>query len=418
MSSTGEIIGGLIIPVVAGILNGSWNAAFSPAANLAVSPDPNSSNTDNKQKSYDLGHHHAWALFQFYAAIANVILCLFWAGGPSRVSYIVSEASSLSVFLVSLFGVLMGVGIVLFGEACRIAGVGMGTNLNIGIIMILGTLLPLALNNQVSTPSGGMIFAGLFVSSLGLFFSMKSLQARTRDEIQQAFDDDKTPKSLNVSTNHTQESSSSDAADEELGKESTPTACSDKPRETEEENFPPVVTHSTFTKIAICVLAAVFSSTLQFAFVFGDDLIDIAESPGGPGSTPKSGSAAIIWLFVIPLSTIPNIAYALYESRSIPLAHLWRCPASRHVKIFICACLPWIGHIHLYGIAANQLLPADVAAAVAWPILMMTTVAWGMILSIYLGEWKGASADAQKKQKMGLGFMTFGVAIVMVSVAL
>ena len=46
------------------------------------------------------------------------------------------------------------------------------------------------------------------------------------------------------------------------------------------------------------------------------------------------------------------------------------------------------------------------------------TVAWGMILSIYLKEWAGASKAAQMKQKIGLGLMVMGVAIVMGSVAL
>ncbi len=152
-NSTGEIIGGIIIPVIAGILNGSWNAAFSPAANLAVAPSAGTSEQTEKQKSFDLCHHHAWVLFQFYAAIANIILCVFWAGGPKRVAYIVNEASSISVGLVVLFSILMGIGILLFGEACRIAGVGLGTNLTIGIITIFGAILPLALNSEIVSPS-------------------------------------------------------------------------------------------------------------------------------------------------------------------------------------------------------------------------------------------------------------------------
>mmetsp|Transcript_10707 Transcript_10707/g.15768 ORF Transcript_10707/g.15768 Transcript_10707/m.15768 type:complete len:425 (+) Transcript_10707:117-1391(+) len=421
MSSAGEIAGGFIIPVVAGILNGSWNAAFSPAANLAVAPvasDQPSSEKDPNPRQYDLSHHHAWVLFQFYSAVANIILCLFWAGGPARVSYIVSEAPSSSVWLIVLFSILMGIGILLFGEACRISGVGMGTNLTIGIILILGTLLPLGMNEQVATPSGGMIIGGVVVSCVGLFFSMRSLQIRTKEE--------HIDKKLTVSTSNdevgdgTESVSNAKMGDAEEGAAGTTESTGDSPEEPKTDvpktNEPK--THSTFLKITLCVLAAVFSSTLQFAFVFGSDLIKIAESPDGPGSTPKSGSAAIIWLFVIPLSTISSISYGLYESRNTPIKHLWRSPISRHIKIFIFACIPWIGHIHLYGIAANLLLPPHIAAAVAWPILMSTTVAWGMILSLKLGEWKGASADAQTKQKLGLGLLAIGIVVVMASVAL
>lgn len=260
-----------------------------------------------------------------------------------------------------------------------------------------------------------MIIGGVVVSCIGLFFSMRSLQIRTKEEQIKG----KATESINNDEvgDGTESIENDKMEDAEEGAAGTSEPPPEEPKADESKADEPK-THSTLLKITLCVLAAVFSSTLQFAFVFGSDLIKIAESPGGPGSTPKSGSAAIIWLFVIPLSTISSITYGLYESRKLPLKHLWRCPISRHIKIFIFACIPWIGHIHLYGIAANLLLPPHIAAAVAWPILMSTTVAWGMILSLRLGEWKEASKDAQTKQKLGLGILAVGIVVVMASVAL
>jgi len=402
MSTTGEIVGGLIIPVVAGVLNGSWNAAFSPAANLAVG------NSESKNaKPCDLCHHHAWVLFQFYAAIANIILCLFWAGGPERVSWIVTTASTKSVVFTSVFGVLMGMGITLFGEACRIAGVGMGTNLTIGIIMILGTILPLATNNQVATSSGGVIIGGLAVATFGLFFSMKSLQLKDIAEMNMEQLSSNNEIELEESTGR-----ASLVMVEEGEKNEEVIEQAELSDSNDEESY------STVTKIVICAFAAILSSTLQFAFVFGGELMDLAASSDGPGSTPATGVSSIIWLFVIPLSTIPNIIFALYKAKDVSIDHMWKCPWTRHLKIFFAACLPWVGHINLYGLASSLLLPPNIAAAVAWPILMMTTVAWGMILSIYLGEWKTAPPAAATKQKIGLGWMLLGVAVVMASVAL
>ena len=245
-----------------------------------------------------------------------------------------------------------------------------------------------------------MIIAGLVISSIGLFFSMKSLQAR--DEQKQALERDIKDK----------------PNDEEFGEETERTIANMDNGDVVGEDYSKETQHSTISKIIICVTAAVLCSTLQFAFVFGGELIELAESSDGPGSTPKSGAAAIIWLFVIPLSTISSITHGLYQSRGIPLSNMWHSPISRHLKIFGCACIPWISHIHLYGIAANVLLPPDLAAAVAWPVLMMTTVAWGMGLSIYLGEWKNASAESQKKQKIGLGLSTLGIVVVMATVTL
>ena len=255
--------------------------------------------------------------------------------------------------------------------------------------MILGTLLPLALNNQVATPSGGVILAGLAIAAVGLFFSMKSLQLRDGEDIERNQDDaiihntlrsssseddlnfeiqfnedgDHEPKVMRVSVPRLKNTNT----DEETGAGESAT-----------ESSTASPSHSTtLTKIIICVISAVLCSTLQFAFVFGGELINLAGSADGPGTTPESGLTAIIWLFVIPLSTVPNIIFALYKAKDISIDHLWKCPPSRHFKIFFSVCLPWIGHINLYGLAANLLLPPNIAAAVAWPILMMTTVAWG-----------------------------------------
>ncbi len=234
---------------------------------------------------------------------------------------------------------------------------------------------------------------------------MKSLQIKTQDEEMSKVS--KVDNTGNSTTNL-----SADKFDDTGDEEKLERVNAD-----ERVASPKTKSHSALFKIVICFFAALLSSTLQFAFIFGSDLIKIAESAEGPGATPRTGSAAIIWLFVIPLSTISSIVYGLYQGRDVPIENLWRSPVSRHIKIFICACIPWIGHIHLYGISANILLPPNIAAAVAWPILMGTTVAWGMVLSLKLGEWNDASTEAQRKQKLGLAVTAAGIIVVMISVA-
>lgn len=251
---------------------------------------------------------------------------------------------------------------------------------------------------------GGMIMGGLAICCIGLYFSMKALQLKTGDEAEEKMNDNPQKRATDL--------------EDETGEKALEEGEPDIDKTAQQQQQTPEKTYSTFFKITICFFAALFSSTLQFAFVFGDELIKIAESDEGPGSTPKTGSAQIIWLFVIPISTVSSISYGLYQSRDIPLSNIIKSPFMRHVKIFCCASLPWIGHILLYGIAANVLLPPRLAAAIAWPVLMASTVAWGMILSFYLGEWKTASDGAKTKQKIGLGLMSLGIIVVMCSVAL
>jgi hypothetical protein len=175
---------------------------------------------------------------------------------------------------------------------------------------------------------------------------------------------------------------------------------------------------STMYKVAVCFLAGIFASQLQFAFVFGESLVDLAASDDGPGTTPPSGTGAIIWLFAISLGTPASIVYGLYnKSPDISLRRLYQCPWYRHVLIVLTTAIPWVSHIHLYGYA-NTLLPSELGASVAWPVLMMTTVVAGMVWSIALGEWAQAADAAKSKLYQGLILVSSGVVVIMVSVAI
>jgi len=372
MNDAVSIIVGLLLVILAGSLNGSWNASFSPQLGLAVGKQRESNDTDESNRP-DLEHHLAWVLFQVYASLLNLPLCLYWAGGPKRVGWIVSSESN-TLLLVLLFSILWGIGSVCFGMACRIAGVGLGTNLTMGGIMVLGTLLPLIIEKVLATASGAIIGGGIAVSCAGLVLAVLSL--RTRDQ---------------------------DAAKDRQAKEE------------ESEEGQAVQEHSTAYKATVCLVAAIFSSCLQFAFIFGEDWMDLASSDKGPGSTPSSGAAAVIWLFAIPLGAPASIIYGLYSSQ-IPFSTVWKCPPHRHLLVLLTTSLPFVVHIHLYGLATS-FLPDSFAAAIAWPILMMVTVAVGMVWSLLLGEWATASSQARRQLYAGLGVVLVGIVIIMSSTA-
>jgi hypothetical protein len=157
--------------------------------------------------------------------------------------------------------------------------------------------------------------------------------------------------------------------------------------------------YSSTAKIFVCIVAGLCSSLLQFAFIFGREIIQIAEKDG---STPKGGSAAIIWLFAISIGSIPSIFYGICSSSNeIPLKSIWLSPCWRHLAICITS-IAWLSHIHSYGLSANVLLPKKFAASIAWPTMMTASVVTGMALSMCLGEWKGTSSIALSNLWRGL----------------
>lgn len=408
MTNPGSIAGGLILIFIAGICNGSWNASFSPVVNLAVG------NPQAQQK--DLHYHHAFALFQIYATIINIPICIYWAGGVERVTAILAEISPLSIILVVLFSIVWGVGTLLFGLACKIAGVGLGTNLSMGIIAVIGTLLPLIVDGTLITIAGAVICVGLVICCGGLWLSTKALALRDEDE----------STAVATTTNTTTTTVAVAVAVEGItdsgdGDEMGGGVVEGKNVDTTTTQYP------TWKKVGICIATGICAVQLQFAFIFGKEITDLTlgngedinegRGQGGviPGSTHETGGAAIIWLLAISLGAPVAIFNGLYSS-PFPLSWAWKAPISRHVKVILTTSIPWLAHIHMYGVCTTTLLPEKVAASIGWPMLMMITTGQALILSIYLGEWKVASARTLRMVQYSLITTAIGIAVLMSSV--
>jgi len=229
----------------------------------------------------DVNFHQAWILFQTYAALINVPVCLFWSGGPDRVGWIFRNTPSTDLVLVCVFSVLWTFGGIGFGVACQVAGVGLGTNLTMGFVMVIGALLPLILNGLVLTPAGGVILSGLAVCCGGLFFAGRSLRTRDLDEIQ-LYEQEQEKKRHNSSSHiEFQDSGACIVEDDEVknsvlpghpkeqlsDKQSSSAAPSQQGQQSSAPPTPPsedkIAEYSTLQKVLICAVAAVMSSMLQ-----------------------------------------------------------------------------------------------------------------------------------------------------------
>jgi hypothetical protein len=342
MSSVGSVIAGILLITLAGIFNGSWNAAFSPRANLAVG--------DNESRN-DLKHHHAFALYSFYAGIINIPVCIYWAGGLERVRAIVEATPNISIILVVLFSVLWGFGTLLFGVACKVAGVGLGTNLSMGTIAILGTFLPLLTEKTLISSVGGVISAGLLVCCVGLWFATIALKKKDNDYTATLESDDI---SCDKAAARIGDTANADVVID-IDTNEKPTVegkISDElhARNEEDSIVPQEEGYKVWQKIATCIICGLFAVQLQFAFIFGKPMVDLASGADTtvslPGSTPKSGEAAIIWLFAFSLSTPISILYGIIAS-PVPISSAIKAPWWRHIRLILSTSIPWLSHIHL-----------------------------------------------------------------------
>ena len=284
--------------------------------------------------------------------------------------------------------------------------------------------------------AGAIICAGLAICCIGLWISTKALAKRDMDESILAVVKAKAKEHNQMTEADNNEALVQNGRDEQDGDNAEPETNDDEVsslRQSTKERKANLLKkkqdtneYPTWKKIGICAATGICAVQLQFAFIFGEAITDLSLTnkigeDGDvittlPGSTHESGGAAIIWLLAISLSAPVAILNGICSS-SFPLSSVIRSPLSRHVKVICTTSLPWIAHIHIYGVCATTLLPTKVAASIGWPMLMMVTSGQALVLSVFLGEWKAASEDTIRTLKLSLGTSVVGIAILMSSVA-
>ena len=342
------------------------------------------------------------------AAIVNTILCsilLDW-----NFLEIVGKAKTADILAICFFCFLWGFGNVGFGYGVQIAGVGLGTTLTMSVIAVIGTLLPLLMdvNEMLLTASGGVIVLGLFICALGFVAASKALALKDRDEVlangsSMVKKDDIDVEIAASSTTVEVELTSTTIANPAIAAPATTATTATT------ANLSP---HSSTYKIAVCLIAGLFCTMLQFAFVLGEDVRTITEE-----YVSKPRSSAIIWIFALIFGTLPSIISSLYNAHKAgTLSNLWTSEyrTGNYLKVLFGMSLPWICHAHLYGISAGSLM-GDFGAALGWPLLIVTSNVTGLVVGWrFLNEWDLAGVESINYLKLALTLNIFGMGVVCV----
>src|SRR4029077_12507379 len=155
---SGNVLSGLAVVVLAGILNGSFAAPMKRITGWRW--------------------ENSWLIF----AISGLIVfpwIINFATVP-KVPNIYAGASASTLLKVVLFGLLWGVGATLFGLGISRVGMALGFALILGITASFGSLLPLAILHpeQLLTKRGLALIAGTAIMVLGLVFLALAGRAR------------------------------------------------------------------------------------------------------------------------------------------------------------------------------------------------------------------------------------------------
>ncbi len=277
---------------------------------------------------------------------------------------ILSSSSVKTIVTVFLFGLGWGIGAIAFVMALRLIGFSLGYTLMMGLIAVIGALVPLLVQNPSAflTPGGKIILLSLMVTVVGILFCGSA--GKTREISNQT------------------------------------------------ESSQTTLNKSNFTKgLILCFVSGLFSSMLNFSFEFGAPLSDLAITQLGSEANAFQANS-IIWAIALSGGFVAFLGYSFYLFAKNNTAYKF-FDKNTLFNFFLAFSMGFIfyGSVLCYGWAAFAL--GEAGTTIGWVIFtagaIITANIWGLLSS----EWKGVPMRAINKMVLGT-IMLIG-AVVLVS---
>ncbi|OPZ96787.1 MAG: L-rhamnose-proton symporter [Planctomycetes bacterium ADurb.Bin412] len=272
------------------------------------------------------------------------------------------QAGWAAIGWVFLFGFIWGFSAIAFGFGIAYLGLALGYSLMMGLIIVVGSLLPLFTENldTVLQKSGLAIIGGVVVIIIGIAINAWSAIIKEHD----------------------------------LTAASTP---AEKPAQKK----------SLGKGIIICLVAGFTGPMLNYAFIKGSQLQTAAELLG----VSKTLAPISIWPIALSAGFFTNLAYCLWLVKKNHAWHLYRAQGTRRYYLYtLIMGLLWAGSIAIFAMASVNLGEKS-GPSIGWAVFNTIGIFWANILGILSGEWKGVG-------KKGLTVMAFGLAILLVGVGI
>src|SRR5580692_11083539 len=296
---------------------------------------------------------NSWSLFALFGLIVFPWIINF-ATVPNVISVYVGVSTS-TLIKVLVFGLLWGVGATLFSLGISRVGMALGFALILGITASFGSLFPLAMLHpeQLVAKRGLALIAGTGVMVVGLVFLALAGRAREHD--------------LRSGNG----------------------------------------VRSGFTVgLVICIFSGIFSSMMNFSFVFGDELRVRALQSGASNAM----AANPIWALTVTGGFVANFIYCVYLLNRNRTWSVFRKGNRAYWLLGILAGLLWFGGIVFYGMGAASL--GSLGNIVGWPIFMTIDIIAALFWGAVSGEWKGASRRALVYNWTGVGVLLLAIAVI------
>jgi len=253
-----------------------------------------------------------------------------------------------------IYGMLWGIGAILFGLGITRVGLAVGFGIILGTSSLIGTVVPLVLRHRdrLFTASGFVTLAGLSVMLTGV--AACALAGRVREAAMQQ--------------------------------------CS---------------RHGSFTAgLVICLLSGVGSASMSMALNESAPISRAAESFGVPQAILMNA----VWPVLLGGGVIVNAAFCAYLLLRNGNIALFAKSAGLNAGLAAAMALLWSGSNYVYAAGARSM--GSLGLVLGWPIFMaaivLTANGWGLLT----GEWRGAGRTAARWAAIGCLLLILGIGII------
>lgn len=225
--------------------------------------------------------------------------------GLDDVFQVYSEVSHRTQWAVILSSALWAFGTLLFGLGVDLSGVGLGVGLAMTSQIIFGTALPLIGRDDgaavLASAEGALLLSGIALALLG--FALMGRAGWLRDHhaavsftAPPSMEEEKALVKAEGSIQEERKSKGSEVNDVEAGEGGGKVASGS-------------VTRRLWMGVLVSLFAGLFSALLQYAFVYGSEVVDRIQQP--PYSASSLSASAIIWTVSTAVNNLVEVGYMI-----------------------------------------------------------------------------------------------------------
>jgi L-rhamnose-H+ transport protein len=298
---------------------------------------------------------HNWFVFSLLGMLV-LNAAIGFATIPALLSIYAATPQS-TLLLLSALGLSWGIGAILFGLGMERLGMSLGYPIIMGLIAVLGGLIPFALfhPHDLFSRRDLIYLLGTLLAIAGIIVCSAAAARRDRER-----------------------SSSASTAPTNL-----------------------------LTGLLIAVSAGILSSLPNLGISMSAKLTSAGAALGI--APARAGNA--VWVLFFGMGFVANGAYCLWQMhRHVQLAALFRHTTTRNSALIFSMAAMWIASFYVYGIGTSLL--GSTGAVLAWPLFICTSILIGNFWGLRAGEWTSSTPAARRTLRTGMAILLLAVIVI------